>query len=96
MKTCSNCNNENELDVDFCTHCGQPFAKSSSLISDGDTSTGNDVQNNNQPLDLFVGKKSDYYNKKWHKAASKNGFSLNVAAFFLCYRKSINLSFYSL
>lgn len=53
---------------------------------------------------LFVGKKADYYEKKWTKAEEKNGRSFNGAAFFfslfwLGYRKHykpivlINFSF---
>src|SRR5690625_5626540 len=49
---------------------------------------------------LFVGKNSDYYKRKWENMNPKrNGFSFNVAAFFLTlywlgYRKMYKLVFF--
>lgn len=80
MKICSKCNNENELDAEYCTNCGQPFAENPALTNEEES-----VSDKKPSLDIFVGKKADYYNRKWTKADSKNGVSFNVAAFFLSF-----------
>lgn len=80
MKKCPNCHQENKQNVQYCTSCGE---KMENELKNGEISS---------PVDLFIGKKADYYKEKWEKAEDKKGISFNGSAFlfsflWLGYRK---------
>lgn len=89
MNTCSHCQTNNESEAHYCNHCGQLIGGSITIQQENDFYLKTEDIYTTEPtvpaVDLFVGRKADYYNRKWEKAAQKNGLSFNIAAFLLSF-----------